>query len=473
VAVRLEKPDVVSALLLAMAAALTGVVAGINPVMAIGGALAIAFGLFVFADLAVGVVVFTLLTYFELLPGLSGPALSFTKVAGLVLALSWLARIATRGDAGNVDFLRDHPRVSTALLLFLAWAGLSFFWAESQRGAAEAFYRFVLNAILFLIVYTAIRTPRDAVRVVAAFVIGATAAVAYAYLAGGVDPGAYGEAARLSGDTQNANELASTLVAALVLALAMALTGRSPLLRLASAGCGLIAMTGIFLTVSRAGMIALGVALLAAVIFGGPWRGRVALLAASVGAAAVFYFAVLAPPEARERIVLTEGGTGRVDIWKVGWRMFEAEPVHGVGAGNFQVSSIHFLLEPGALERSDFIVDTPKVAHNLYLGLLAELGVIGLVLFMALIIGLLYCSLRAARVFGQQGNLQMEVLARAQLVGIFALLASMFFSSDEFKKQLWLLLSLGPALLAIAEAGLRAQGTERDEPDPAQDSAAS
>ena len=150
--------------------------------------------------------------------------------------------------------------------------------------------------------------------------------------------------------------------------------------------------------------------------------------------------------------MISEGGTGRVDIWKVGWRMVEAEPLHGVGAGNFQIVSIHYLLEPGALKRDDFIVETPKVAHNVYLGLLAELGIVGLTLFMCLVISLIACSLRAAQLFRDNENLQMEVMARAQLVGVFGLLAALFFSSDEFKKQLWLLLSLGPALLAIAQA---------------------
>jgi hypothetical protein len=37
------------------------------------------------------------------------------------------------------------------------------------------------------------------------------------------------------------------------------------------------------------------------------------------------------------------------------------------------------------------------------------------------------------------------------IVAILALLAADFFVSDEYSKQLWLLLALGPALLALAE----------------------
>jgi O-antigen ligase len=132
--------------------------------------------------------------------------------------------------------------------------------------------------------------------------------------------------------------------------------------------------------------------------------------------------------------------------------MVEAQPIQGVGAGNFDNTSIHYVLAPGALERDDFIVDTQKVAHNVYLGTWAELGIVGLALLLALILAILACSMRAIRQFERNGNLKMEILARAHLVGMIGLFASLFFASDEYKKQLWLMLSLAPALLAIANA---------------------
>ena len=49
------------------------------------------------------------------------------------------------------------------------------------------------------------------------------------------------------------------------------------------------------------------------------------------------------------------------------------------------------------VRRADFIVDTQKVAHNAYLQAWAETGIIGLALFLAVILGLLSCSLKAIR----------------------------------------------------------------------------
>jgi hypothetical protein len=63
----------------------------------------------------------------------------------------------------------------------------------------------------------------------------------------------------------------------------------------------------------------------------------------------------------------------------------------------------------------------------------------------------------------------MEILARAQVVAVIGLLASLFFSSDEYKKQLWLLLAMLPTMLAIARGAVvserdRDAGIARPEP---------
>ena len=414
-------------------------------------ALGLAFVLLVLVDLTSGLVVFTFLTFIELLPGADSAAFGFTKLAGLLLAISWLGHLATRTDT-RADPFHAHPMIGGALVLLVVWAGLSVTWAEDSANALEATYRLGLNAILFLIVYTTVREPRDAIRVVWAFVIGATMAAALGIAtSGGSTP--YGEAARLAGDVDNANQLASSLVASLALALGLAFifaTSR----RCAQARC-----PGCVLD---AGGAAYGLALGARLPrrrggrrdcpLLGRWRPPISAVSVLAAVAALGYFALLAPLAARERVTNFEGGTGREDIWRVAWRMAEDKPVNGVGAGNFENASIHYLLVPGTLRRSDFIVDTQKNAHNVYLGILAAARVVGATLLVSLIIALIACALKAIRQFERDGNLQMEILSRTYLVAVFGLLASLFFASDEYRKQLWLLLSLAPCLLAIAGA---------------------
>ena len=434
---------------LALLAAALGVLAGINPALAIVSAFALAFVVIAFTSLATGVVLFTVLTFFELLP--SGGA--FTKLVGLLLALAWIAKLSTNKDA-KVDFPTQHSGIFAVLILFLTWASLSYSWSEQPSEAVTAVSRLALNAVLFLIVYTAIRTPRDVIWVLGAFVLGSVVAIVYG-LVSGADPSSFGDSARLSSQAENPNELAATLVAGFVLALGlMFVAKRSPLLRLTAGFASGFLLFGIVLTVSRAGLVSLAVAGIAAIIFAGRWRRKVVVFASACVAVTVFYFVALAPPAAREHITAANGGTGREDIWKVGWRMVEANPIEGVGAGNFHTSSIHYLLvQPGLIRRGDFIADTQKVAHNVYLQTWAELGIVGLALLLILIVAVLRTGLRAIRAFENLGDLTMEILARAQLVAVVGLLASLFFGSDEYKKQLWLLLAMLPTMLAVARSG--------------------
>jgi O-antigen ligase len=132
--------------------------------------------------------------------------------------------------------------------------------------------------------------------------------------------------------------------------------------------------------------------------------------------------------------------------------MVKSSPTNGIGVGQFPVSSIHFLLTPGAILRDEFIVDEPKVAHNVYLEVLAELGVVGLVLFLSILAFSISSAVRAARAFERARDLRMEALSRAVAVSTIALLAADIFASEQYSKQLWLLLALGPALHRIARA---------------------
>ena len=429
------------------AAAVLGLAAGVDPKLAVVGALGLTFTFLVMADLAIGVCLFTILSFLDVLP-FGGAAVTFAKAVGLLLALAWFAVITT-SQGERQDFLTAHRGMSFVLLGLLAWAALSTTWAESPGEAFQSTYRFALNAMLFLIVFTAVASKRNVVLVLGAFLLGATVSALHGIFFPAAPDSIY-DVDRLAGAGVDPNELAYLMVASIAIAGAFAVWQKAPLVRIAAlVVIGFCAAT-VFLSVSRSGLVSMGVALLAAVVVGGRWRKAALALLLVIGLSGLAYFTMYASPEVRERITMREGGSGRTDIWAVGWRMVEDKPAAGVGAGNFNVSSIHYLLEPGALQRDEFIVDHPQVAHNVYLQLLAELGVVGLALFLAIIAFSLVSAYRAARCFNRIGDTRMELLARAVIVALVAILAADFFLSEHFSKQLWLLLALGPAMLAIA-----------------------
>jgi O-antigen ligase len=423
--------------------------AGYDPKLALVGAIGLAFVMLVISNLTFGLYVFAVATFLESMS--LGSGLTFSKALGLLLALSWLGHVAVRGGKAK-DFVTDHPVFSFVLLAFITWGALTLVWAEDPSEGLQSLYRYALNALLFFIVYTAIRTRKQAVWLVGAFLIGAVLSAAYGVMSPpAADPV---DAGRLGGAGVNANELAALLVAAVSLAIAFAAGWRrSPLVRVLASLVIAFCAAAIVMSFSRGGFIALTVALLVGLVLAGRWRAPMLGLAAVVVVMSLGYFTLFATGEQIDRLTTPDGGAGRVDIWSVGWRMVKENPIGGMGAGNFTVSSVRFLVEPGAIQADQYIVDEPQVAHNMYLQLWSEEGIVGLALFLGILGFGVYTALKAAREYRRKGDEHLELLSRSVAVALIALLAADFFGSFQFTKQLWLLLALGPVLLRLAVQG--------------------
>jgi O-antigen ligase len=431
-------------------AAILGILAGLSPKLALVAVCAVGFAAITLISLTAGTCMFATLWFFsEVLP--SG-GLPVTKLMGILLVIAWLPALINSERGQRKLF--ESSRFLYLLALFILWAGLSALWAEHSGAALTAVTRYIPNALLFPIVYAAIRKRDDARFLVAALVLGALLAAAYgvANPSFGEDPG------RLSGALGNANATAASMVMALVLVGGLFAALRdSPWLRGLAALALPLCFIALLLTASRGGLIALAGALVVTIFVAGRWRKAMIAMIAVVLLGGVFYFAVLAPSGARDRVSQPGGGTGRVDIWTVGWRIVESHPINGVGAGNFITSTVHYLLQPGIINRDDFIVDNPKVAHNTYLSVLAELGIVGLVLFLAIVIWVLSFALKAARIFDRAGDPGMAALSRAVLVALIGVLVGAFFDTREYSSDLWMLMALAPALLGLARAQLAAR----------------
>jgi len=428
---------------------LTGLLAGIDGRLAIAGALGIAFAFTAVNNLAAGLALFTFLGFVVVVPNFAGNTLSILKLAAVPLLLSWLALVTREGSRKN--FFAVHPGISLVMLLFIAWVAISAVWAEDANQVLVTTFRYGLAMILVFIVFTAVQKESHVTMIVAAMVVGAVCAALYGFL--NPTPAEFGQVQRLSGTLGNPNELAAALVLGVGLSGGLAVIAKSPLGTGAAIGAGGLCLIALILTLSRGGLIALGAMLIAAVILARGRRMVVTLATLTVLLAGIGYVVMAAPQDSRERILHPgeEGGSGRTDIWTVGARMVEANPIQGVGAGNFQVSSIHYLLQPGSLPHSEFIADNPEVAENMYLEVLAELGIVGAALFVSVIIFGLGCSLSALSRFRRLGEKRLQALTMAIAVSLIGLLVADVFAAEEYERTLWLLLGLGPALLAIAK----------------------
>jgi hypothetical protein len=209
-----------------------GLIAGRNPAMAVVLALGLVFVLVAVSDLAAGVALLVLVVFVESSPVL---AVSAEKLSGLVLVLAWVIRISTQSSRQTRLLFTDYPGLSYVFVLFLGWVLLSSTWAENTANAFNQCTRFLLVAVLYVIVYTALKTRRQLMIVIGAFVAGT------AYTA------AYGLVKRPSLDTVDAGRLVSTiadpnyLAASLIAGIALAGAGivaarGKPLLQFGAAG---------------------------------------------------------------------------------------------------------------------------------------------------------------------------------------------------------------------------------------------
>jgi O-antigen ligase len=451
--------ELVGPAVLLVAAAAVGLIAGINPGLGVVIAAAFVFALIVIWDLTLGVCLFLLVTFLDVVS--RNQNLSVTKAAGAVLAVSWLATVATR--RGSVRTLTSLvPWLTAALIAFLSWSALSMLWSESPGAAARSTFRFGLDALLIPIAFWAVRRPKHIVWVFGVFVVGALLSVLWGLTHGRVAGGAAAlQVGRLTGANVEANVLAALLVVCTVFASALALVfRRAPLARLLAIMAAIAAMASFFSTFSRGGMVALGVVILAGCFYAG--RSRPAFVTLVIGVVFVGSFFLQDTTSSAVKRLTSTNTNGRADLWKVGLRMVRANPIAGVGSGNYTVAEPHYFVNsPGQIKSGAFIIDTPYPAHNIYLHVLAEMGVIGLALFLSIIVLSIRAAVKAVKVFHRRGERSLEIMGRALVVALIGILAADFFVSDQYSKQLWLLLALGPALLALAQEPTASQDYAR------------
>lgn len=133
---------------------------------------------------------------------------------------------------------------------------------------------------------------------------------------------------------------------------------------------------------------------------------------------------------------ISSGGTGRVNIWLVSWQMFLQHPVLGIGwEMQFHVMDIrHLELVPQNITWDDFQGYRPRVAHNIYLQTLVELGIVGFIFFITWIFSLTTAPIHKDKELRDSWLITLAI-AVAMLVGGL--------TNPEFhKKYFWFALAL-------------------------------
>jgi putative inorganic carbon (HCO3(-)) transporter len=204
----------------------------------------------------------------------------------------------------------------------------------------------------------------------------------------------------LVGDTVHHNVMAGNLVILLPLSLALILFAWRELPRWAGISAALISMVVLgmlVLTQSRGGLIALGVVLVVLLVLRFRF-GWLAIPIAGVGAGLLIHYLGIEPVfDTLSSGVSLGGFEGRVEIWSRAIYMTQDFPFTGIGMGLFgEVADLlypFFLAAPGSIPH----------AHNLLLQIAVDLGIPGLIAWLAIFLTLTVSAwqvFRSSRIAG-------------------------------------------------------------------------
>lgn len=425
------------------AAVLIGALIARDPVIGIAVAVGACYAPIVLLDLAVGIVIWVPLAFFERVP-LAGPGPTLIVILVAVAFIGALPSLQHQVAA----VLRRHGAVFGLLFGFFAWLTISITWAADSAAAVDDFWLWIVAVGVFVVVATAVAGPRAVLGVMAAFVIGALASEVAALVQGTATEAelAAQEAGRLGAGGQDPNYLASGLVPGAAIGVGLLPFAKPGPVRWALLAAIVALVVGIVATGSRGGLVATTIAIVTAIIVARGQRLQLAAVVAVLIAVGSFWFST----SSLERVRDFDSGNGRVDLWRVATEMSSDHPVLGVGVNNFRERSVDYVLAPAPVEGVGLVADNPYEAHSLYLQQLAETGVVGFVLFAGLLLVCLRASWLAARRFDAAGETRWAGLARSVLVAQVAMLTASLFISNGSDRRLWLLLTFGILLSSVA-----------------------
>ena len=214
---------------------------------------------------------------------------------------------------------------------------------------------------------------------------------------------------------------------------------------------GLIFTVGTLLTMSRAGIIALGIIVFLIFIRNVKFK----LLGVILFTLFITGLIIVLPSYLRFRYgTIFFGGLGRdYSFWlrftllKAGIDVFLKHPFTGVGLGNFIAHATKYTL-------------VPKVVHNSYLEIATGTGIIGLVLFLTILIKATLTFSRVQPHFRKRKQIWLAELSKHLQIGFIGMLICATFISVPFYPAIWAIIGISVALEQIAH---KPEGTTKQE----------
>jgi exopolysaccharide production protein ExoQ len=370
-----------------------------------------------------------LLVYVALMPwenaGPSGGAGTVVKLTGLAFGAAYVIH---RGTSLRLD------AVGPWVWGFVAWACASLLWTAQPAAVTDEVFTLVqLFIVTILVADLMADRPETAEPVMWTYVFSATITSFIGLYMYAVNHSSLPDGRAEAFIGQTAPQFATILLPAAIM-----LTWRSlhrPTLW--AIGGALVVNLAIVLSATRSAWVGI----VAAIVLGLLPRLQTGRRLVLVGAAMAVALAMLFTPGVgdllteRLNTAIESGGTGRTAIWAVGLNVVPEHPIIGIGYGDFPSVINPENVRATILPVQTDVLDFPIGPHNIVVGVLVELGIVGLILLFGV----------ARSLFRGQARTEAAVLARAVMIG-FAIQA--LFLGIANLKQVWLFAAIALGLAA-------------------------
>jgi O-antigen ligase len=357
------------------------------------------------------------------LPGLGTAA----KLVGFAVTSFWVATVIYTRQ------LRKPGLFHVLFFLFVLWAAVSVFWSADPSQTLTLLRTWVQLLILFFVLWDLYTTRESIMAGLQAFILGEYVAVGSA-VANFVSGNVYYTTYQRFSPAAQSNPDGFGIIVALGIPVAWYLASSertSKVLRLVNYAYVPAAFVGITLSGTRTALVASMVGLAFGIASLHRLRPRVRVATFALLAVAIFVLLPYARPlRSFQRFSttateLTQGDlNNRTHNWAEGLQSFIAHPIVGVGSNMYRS-----------------VNSWGKLAHNSYLSVLVELGLVGFALFVSMLAIAFLEALRQPK---------WDALFWLAVLGTWAICA--FTLTYEYRKATWLFLSLCVASGALSRS---------------------
>ena len=372
-------------------------------------------------------------------PGGLSAAKLLTLVTIACFAVYWLI------SAEDRRLLRGTQ--SKLILAFLAAGLVSSFLADYPAQSFNTLFRFFRLALLYLVVHNLADTPNRTRWLIIVLLATISISALYgldSYLASPL------KNFRAEGLTRQPNKLGFDAALMAPIAIALLLSTRSRLGRVLLAAASGLLIVGVIISFSRGSAIAL-VACLPLLVWRLGSRHRVRVLITLAVLAAIIV--PLIPTRFYDRFsTLGESGADfslmrRETYLLFGQQKLLEQPWIGIGLSNFEEqyaqSEYRILLAEDELTKG-------RPAHNTYMHIAAETGLVGLGLFLSLVFVSWRDLRRSQEGFRLRGDIATFRLAQGLEISFLCFLILCLFSSRQYEEFPWLIFALSGLLARCA-----------------------